>query len=81
MALTQWSSTRDKGGHEAVTLEWFKNPQFIKKLEQFEKDGQRDGKPQLEEAVHLLDLVKWKEILIESLHQVSTLVKAKASKN
>ena len=81
MALTQWSSTRDKGGHEAVTLEWFKKLQFIKELEQFKKDGQLEGKPQLEEAVDLLDLVKLNEIPIESLHRVSTLLKAKAPRH
>ena len=81
MALTQWSSTRDKGGHEAVTLEWFKNLQLIKELEQFQKDGQLEGKPQLEEAVDLLDLVKWNEIPIESLHRVSILLKAKAPRH
>ena len=35
MALTQWSSTRDKRGHKAVTMERFKNSQFIEELEQF----------------------------------------------
>ena len=72
---------RDKGSHEAVTLEWFENLQFIKELEPVEKDGKLEGKPQLEVAVDLLDLLEWNELTTESLHRVSTLLKAKAPRH
>ena len=78
-ALTEWAETSDSSAHCDRVRDVFMDEALVREIEAFANDKNPTGKPLLSDLLDELDLVRFNEISVESLHRVGSVVAKKAT--
>ena len=78
-ALTEWEETSESSAHCDRVRDVFMDEALVREIEALANDKDPMNKPLLSELLDELDLVRFNEVSVESLHRVGSVVAKKAT--